>query len=171
MDKKSSSSNLIFQTLSADQLENSPVPAYLHIFSNQFIYYKFFNNTGIIQQGQINFCSSIQWPKYFIWEEGSSRSKRFVTSIGNTGNQKYSRLRCLWRVKGLVTCIYLGWSGSILLFRQNTIKVGSMSWLLTCSSKITLSLPSYTGSAFKRELTFCNSYLSLLYFWSYPFIK
>ena len=100
MDKKSSSSNLmfqtwffkldfsnlIFQTLSADQLENSPVPSYLHIFSNQFIYYKFFNNTGIIQQGQINFCSSIQWPKYFIWEEGSSRIKRLVTSIGNTGN-------------------------------------------------------------------------------------
>ena len=39
-----------------------------------------------------------------------------------------------------------------------------MSWLLTCSSNITLSLPSYTGFALKRELNFCNGYLSLLYF-------
>ena len=28
--------------------------------------------------------------------------------------QKYIRLRCLVRVKGLVICFYLGWSGSIL---------------------------------------------------------
>ena len=27
-------------------------------------------------------------------------------------NQKYSRLRCLLHVKGLVICIYLCWSGS-----------------------------------------------------------
>ena len=39
-----------------------------------------------------------------------------------------------------------------------------MSWLLTYSSNITLSLPSYTGSALKRVLNFCNGYLSLLYF-------
>ena len=56
--------------------------------------------------------------------------------------QKYSRLRCFLRAKGLVICFYLGWSGSILQFRQNTIKVGSKSWLLTCRSNITLSLPS-----------------------------
>ena len=62
--------------------------------------------------------------------------------------QKYSRLRCLLRVKGLVICFYLGWSGSILQFSQNIIKVGSKSWLLTCRSNITLSLPSYTVSAF-----------------------
>ena len=67
--------------------------------------------------------------------------------------------------KGLVFCFYLGRSGSILQFRQNIIKVGSKSWLLTCSSNITLSLPSYTGSVLKRELNFCNGYLSLLYFW------
>ena len=30
---------------------------------------------------------------------------------------------------------------------------------------MTLSHPSYTGSALKRELNFCNGYLSLLYFW------
>ena len=84
--------------------------------------------------------------------------------------QKYSRLRCLLRVKGLVICFYLGWSGSILQFRQNIIKVGSKSWLLTCSSNITLSLPSYTGSALKRELNFCNGYLSLLYFWTHTYL-
>ena len=70
----------------------------------------------------------------------------------------------------LVTCasffnFYLGWSGSINQFRQNITKVGSKSWLLPCSSNITLSLPSYPGSALKRELNFCNGYLSLLYFW------
>ena len=81
--------------------------------------------------------------------------------------QKYSRLRCLLRVKGLVICFYLGWSGRILQFRQKIIKVGSKSWLLTCSSNITLSLPSYTGSALKRKLNYCNIYLSLLYFWTW----
>ena len=84
--------------------------------------------------------------------------------------QKYSRLRCLLCVKGLVICFYLGWSGSILQFRQNIIKVGSKSWLLTCSSNITLSQPSYTGSALKREPTFCNGYPGLLYFWSLELI-
>ena len=47
-------------------------------------------------------------------------------------NQKYSRLRCLLRVKGLVVGFYLGWSGHTLLIRK--IKVGSKSLLLTCSS-------------------------------------
>ena len=42
--------------------------------------------------------------------------------------------------------------------------VGLKSLLLTCRSNITLSRPSYTGSALKRELNFCNGYLSLLYF-------
>jgi hypothetical protein len=46
----------------------------------------------------------------------------------------------LLRVKGLVICFYLGLSGSILQFRQNIINVDSKSWLLTCSSNITLSL-------------------------------
>ena len=63
-------------------------------------------------------------------------------------------------------CYYLGWSGSILQFRQNIKKVGLKSWLLTCSSIITLSLPSYTGSALKRELYFRNDYINLPYFWS-----
>ena len=66
-----------------------------------------------------------------------------VPYIVHTYIQKYSRLRCLLRVKGLVICFYLGWSGSILHFRQSIIKVGSKSWLLTCSSNITLSLLTF----------------------------
>ena len=46
-------------------------------------------------------------------------------------NQKYSRLRCLLHVKGLVVCFYLGWSGSTLLITKHLIEVGSKSWLLT----------------------------------------
>ena len=42
-------------------------------------------------------------------------------------NQKYSRLRCLLRVKGLVICFYLGWSGSTLVITKHVIKVGSKS--------------------------------------------
>ena len=41
----------------------------------------------------------------------------------NGQGQKYSRLRCLLRVKGLMICFYLGWSGSILQFRQNIIQI------------------------------------------------
>ena len=65
--------------------------------------------------------------------------------------QKYSRLRCLLRVKGLVIGFYLGWSGIILQFRQTIIKVGSKSWLLTCSSIITLSLYLYLLALLWRE--------------------
>ena len=66
------------------------------------------------------------------------------------------------KVWWFVLSCYSVWSGSILQIRTDIIKVGSKSWLLTCSSNITLSLPSYT--ALKRELKFCNGYLSLLYF-------
>jgi len=105
-------------------------------------------------------------PKKGLQKVVAKKSQKVIkmAKIIHIGNQKYSRLRCLLRVKGLVICFYLGWSGSILQFRQNIIKVGSKSWLLTCSSNVTLSLPSYTGSALKRELNFCNGYLSLLYF-------
>ena len=41
--------------------------------------------------------------------------------------QKYSRLRCLLRVKGLVICFYLGWFGSALLITKHIIKIGSKS--------------------------------------------
>ena len=55
--------------------------------------------------------------------------------------KKYIWLRCLLLVKGLAICFSLGWSDSILQFRQNIIKVVSKSWLLTCSNNITLMLP------------------------------
>ena len=66
-----------------------------------------------------------------------------VRSKLNNLEQKYRRLRCLLRVKGLLICLYLGWSGSIFQFRQNIINVGSKSWLLTCSINIVLSLPLF----------------------------
>ena len=47
----------------------------------------------------------------------------------------------------------------------------SKLWLLTCSRNITLSLSSYTGSALKRELNFCNGYLHLPYFCLLPKIS
>ena len=84
-----------------------------------------------------------------------SHSRMYCKYIGQTHRQKYIRLRCLLRVKGLVIWFFLDWSGSIFQFRQSIIKVVSKSWLLTCSSNITLSLPPYTGSALKRELYFC----------------
>ena len=48
--------------------------------------------------------------------------------------------------------------------QKNIMKVGSKPRLLTCISNITLSLPSLYFSESKRELNFCNGYLSLLYF-------
>ena len=63
-----------------------------------------------------------------------------------------------WFLFGLV------WQYSSI--QKNIIKVGAKSWLLTCSCHITLSLPFYTDPDWKRELNFCNGYLSLLYFWS-----
>ena len=66
--------------------------------------------------------------------------------------QKYNRLRCLLLVKGLVICFYLGWCGSILQFRQNMIKVGSKSWLLTLISliKVTSRLPILENSTLHK---------------------
>ena len=87
--------------------------------------------------------------------------------IDNSNHYFKSKIQ---QTKMIVMCqrfgdlFFLGWSGSILQFRQNMIRVGSKSWLLTRSSNITLSLPSYTGSALKIALNFCNGYLSLLYF-------
>ena len=105
--------------------------------------------------------SSLSWIRY---DENGSRQEQNNYRTVEGSSQKYSRLRCLGCVKGLVICFYLGWSGSIIQFRQDTIKVGSKSWLLICSSNITLSLPSYNGSALKRVLNFCNDYFSLLHF-------
>ena len=65
----------------------------------------------------------------------SSRGKfLFISTFGasekehrKTCKQKYSRLRCLLCVKGLVIGFYLGWSGSTLLITKHIIKVGSKS--------------------------------------------
>ena len=71
----------------------------------------------------------------------------------------------------LVTCQRLGdWFlfGPVWPYssnQKNIIKVGAKSWMLTYSCHITLSLPFYTVPDSKRELNFCNGYLSLLYFW------
>ena len=59
----------------------------------------------------------------------------------NSWTQKYSRLRCLL-CTCLVICLYLG---SIQQISTNRIKVGWKSWLITCSSNISLSLWSYEG--------------------------
>ena len=68
--------------------------------------------------------------------------------------QKYSRLRYLLRVKGWVIFILF-----LLVLQYSSVQ--------TKYNKATyLSLPSYTGSALKRKLNFCNGYLSLLYFCS-----
>ena len=53
--------------------------------------------------------------------------------------QKYRRLRCLLRVKGLVICFYLGWFGSTHLITKhipyarhyNTLLIRNCSWILT----------------------------------------
>ena len=74
----------------------------------------------------------------------------------------------------LVTCQRFGdlylfglvWQHSSVQSKHNKGSC-SKSWLLTCSSNIVLSLPSYTGSTLKRERAkFFNGYLILLYFWS-----
>ena len=76
------------------------------------------------------------------------------------------------QIKMLVMCQRFGdlflfglvWQYSTNQNQYDKGKCKIKSWLLTCSSNITLSLHSYTGSALKRELNFCNGYLSLLYF-------
>ena len=54
--------------------------------------------------------------------------------------------------------------GLVWQYSSVQTKYDSNSWLLTCSSNITLSLLSDTGTALKRELYYFNNYLSLLYF-------
>ena len=75
------------------------------------------------------------------------------------------------QTKMLVTCQRFGdlllfglvWQYSSVQRKYNKGRFKVMA-ILTCSSNITLSLPSYPGSALKRELNFCNDYLSLLCF-------
>ena len=72
----------------------------------------------------------------------------------------------------LVTCQRFGdlfLFGLVWQYSLVQTKYNSHGYLLTCSSNITLSLPSYTGSALKKELNCCNVYLSLLYVWQCSF--
>ena len=58
--------------------------------------------------------------------------------------QKYSRLRCLLCVKGLVICFYLGLSGSTLLITKHIIRlVQRNSYLLAA---VIIFEPTYTLS-------------------------
>ena len=140
-----------------------------------FIYYGFwwvFHEIKIITYLKFTFTCSMffNFLWFTIWKQVNSITTTTTTYV----SEKVLNNSWFWPkikqtkmlVKGLLICFYLCWSGSILQFRQNMIKVSSRSWLLTCSSNITLSLPSYTGSDLKKELKICNGYLSLLYFCS-----
>ena len=95
-------------------------------------------------------------------------------TINNTLNVEKEKAETGWqnKIRLLVTCQRFGdlfsfglvWKYSSVQTKYNKGRFKVMA-ILTCSSNITLSLPSYTGSALKRELNFCNGYLSLLYFW------
>ena len=103
--------------------------------------------------------------------KGSSRFWRSLILIQCSKLLIWSLRPKIQQTKILVTCqrfdvlflFGLVWQYSSI--QKNIVQVGSKSRLLTCSNNITLSLPSYTDSASKRELKFCNGYLSLLYFW------
>ena len=60
---------------------------------------------------------------FFAWSSGnkvsvSSLACELEVNLNLVYTQKYSRLRCLLRVKGLVIGFYLGWSGHTLLIRK-----------------------------------------------------
>ena len=84
------------------------------------------------------------------WSESKIQQTKMLVTC-----QRFSE----WFLFGLV------WQYSSI--QKNIIKVGAKSWMLTCSCHINLSLPFYTDPDSKRELNFCNDYLSLLYFWLY----
>ena len=114
-------------------------------------------------------CSS-DWEKLLKFEAEGRVCKNFEIT-----RTIYSNIEGLepkiQQTKMLVTCqrfgdwflLWLVWQYSSI--QKNIIKVGAKSWMLTCSCHITLSLPFYTDPDSKRELNFCNGYLSLLYFW------
>ena len=64
--------------------------------------------------------------------------------ISNSVTSKIQQTKISVTFQRFRDLFYLGWSSSILQVRTNMIKVGSKSWLFTCSSNITLNLPLYT---------------------------
>ena len=147
--------NSQFEILGDRRCKMGPKSFWIWICFNNFYKYNFSKlDHKTLEANYLKFQSNANW----IVKEFRQIWINYIISFDKF-RQKYSRLTCLLHVKGLVVCFYLGWSGSILQFRQNIIKVGSKLWLLTCSSNITLSLPSYTGSALKRELNFVTAIL------------
>ena len=82
---------------------------------------------------------------------------------------KIQQTKMLVRCQRFGDWFFLGLVWQYSSIQKNIIKVGAKSLMLTCSYHITLSLPFYTDPDLKRELNFCNGYLSLLYFWIYIF--
>ena len=91
-----------------------------------------------------------------------------ISYLINLMSQLQSKIQ---QTKMLVTCQMFGnlflfglvWQNSSVQTKYNKGRFKVMATY--CSSNISLSLHSYTGSALKRELNFSNGYLSLLYFW------
>ena len=110
------------------------------------------------------FCSSSEHPLVSVFTLRPI-NRHLLHSTRSKGNHMGGPK--IQQTKMLVMCLRFGdlflffWSGSILQFRQNIIKVSSKSWLLTYSSNINFI---HWLCFEERELNFCNSYLSLLYF-------
>ena len=122
---------------------------YLHHHVNDFFF--------LLKKHLVHFCRQflsrqitvLNWihnEKVMLDMNATSRSMAYLCC-----GQKYNRLRCLLRVKVLVIC-YLVWQYST---NQNQYDKGRFKEPLTCSSKITLSLPSYTCSTFVTAIIVC----------------
>ena len=97
-------------------------------------------------------------------EVGSKKGPKHADVINEWSLTKIQQSKMLVRCQlfGDLFLFGLVWQYSI---NQNQCNKGRFKpWLLTCSSNIPLSLPSFTVSALKKELNFCNGYLILLYY-------
>ena len=75
-----------------------------------------------------NLTSERLWPHCgFIQDSQGHGTTSFDFSRKYIHILKYSRLRYLLHIKVLVICFSLSWSGSILQFRHDMLKVGSKS--------------------------------------------
>ena len=122
---------------------------YLFNLASQSLFSKLHHCTDVTQKSFKNRLSKFLWQ---VLTKCFWRFRNFQTQRGNSTDelmlmirqiilnlichsvttfldhkQKYSRLRCLLLVKGLVIGFYLGWSGSTLLITKHIIKVGSKS--------------------------------------------
>ena len=72
---------------------------------------------------EFNLCCAASRMPFFplflaIYKNCADEKKTAWCSYKMNYSQKYSRLRCLLHVKGLVIGFYLGWSGHTLLIRK-----------------------------------------------------